>query len=73
MKAQILKVLQRNQLVDIMYVSKSGEITQRRIRVTEVMEHSFTAYCFLKHAKRTFKFENILVLIPVVKKEREVI
>lgn len=73
MKGQLLKVFERNQLVDMMYLSKSGEITKRRIKVISVSESTFKAYCFVKHASRTFSIDNVLSMFPVVRKEREVI
>lgn len=73
MKNQLLKVLQRNQLVDMMYIAKNGEISKRRIKVLQITDDSFSAFCFLKNAKRTFKIDNILALAPVIRKEREVI
>lgn len=59
-KEQIIKAIQRNQLIDMMYTDKSGKITKRRIKVTSVSDNSFSAYCFARRAKRTFKFGNVL-------------
>ena len=73
MKSQVLKALQRSQLVDIMYVSKSGEISKRRIKVIKVLDGSFVAFCFTKQSKRTFLIDSVLALVPVMRKEREVI
>lgn len=73
MKGQLLKAMQRGQLVDMMYIAKSGEISKRRIKIIKLTGDSFSAYCFLKHAKRTFKIENVLALSPVIRKERVVI
>ncbi|RNC98691.1 transcriptional regulator [Lysinibacillus halotolerans] len=73
MKEQLNKVMQRNQLVDMMYIAKNGEITKRRIKVTNVSDDKFNAYCFLKHANRVFFIDNVLALVPVIRKEREVI
>lgn len=73
MKGQLLKVLQRNQLVDMMYIAKSGEISKRRIKVLKITDDSFSAFCFLKQAKRNFIIDNVLAIIPVIRKEREVI
>lgn len=64
MKEQLLKVLERKQLIDMMYISKSGDITKRRIKVTKVENDTFKAYCFTKHAIRTFSIDNVLVLLP---------
>lgn len=73
MKGQLVKAMQRGQLVDMMYMAKSGVISKRRIKVIGITEDAFSAYCFLKHAKRTFKIENVLAIVPVIRKEREVI
>ncbi|MBM7607590.1 putative DNA-binding transcriptional regulator YafY [Lysinibacillus composti] len=73
MKGQLLKAQERKQLVDIMYISKTGEITKRRIKISKVIGDKFTAYCFTKHSSRTFIIENVLALVPLVRKEREVI
>lgn len=73
MKEQLLKVMERNQLIDLMYIAKSGEVTKRRIKVMNVTDESFSAYCFLKHNMRTFMIQSILALLPVIRKEREVI
>ncbi len=73
MKEQLLKMLERNQLVDMMYFAKNGEITKRRIKVISVSDSTFKAYCFVKHASRTFTIDNVLSMFPVVRREREVI
>lgn len=73
MREQLLKALQRNQLVTIIYMSKKGVLTKRQIHITKLNENSFQAYCFLKGAKRTFIINNVLALIPVIYREREAI
>lgn len=72
-KESILKSLQRGQIVDVIYMSKNGEVTKRRLKVIKIHGESFQAYCFLRNTKRTFKIDNILALIPVTKKENAVI
>lgn len=73
MKTQLLKVAERNQLVDMMYIDKNSKISKRRIKVVKVLEDKFTAYCFTKHSPRTFVIENVLALMPVARREREVV
>ncbi|MFP7199659.1 transcriptional regulator [Lysinibacillus halotolerans] len=73
MKEHLLKSMQRNQLVDMMYISKSGVITKRRIKINKVFDGKFNAYCFMKHANRLFCIDNVLAIVPVIQKEREVI
>ncbi|MEG0259317.1 MAG: transcriptional regulator [Lysinibacillus sp.] len=70
MKEQILKAMQRNQLVEMMYMDKNGEITKRRIKIIKAVGDSFQAFCFMKNAKRTFIIDNVLAAIPVSYRER---
>ena len=58
MKDSLIKVMQRNQLVYMMYISKSGVIIKKRIP---------------KKAKCTFIIDNVLTIVPVVYKERGII
>lgn len=66
MKEQLIKAMQRNQLIDMMYVSKSGEISKRRIKIIKMVGDTFQTFCFTKHAKRTFIIENVLAVLPVL-------
>lgn len=68
-----MKTMRNGQIGDIMYMAKDGTITKRRIKVLKLSSDSFQAYCFLRNTKRTFLINNVLALIPVVPKERQVI
>ncbi|MFJ5768159.1 transcriptional regulator [Lysinibacillus sp. NPDC093210] len=73
MKEQLVKAMQRNQIVNMMYVSKNGEITKRRVKLIKVIGDSFQAYCFTRQAKRTFTINNVLAVVPVLQRERIVV
>ncbi|MEK4628126.1 transcriptional regulator [Solibacillus sp. FSL R7-0682] len=73
MKKQLVKAMQRNQLVDIMYMAKDKSITKRRIKVIAMTGDSFQAYCFVRHAKRVVKIDNILAITPGIHRDRVVI
>ncbi|MBG9757120.1 MULTISPECIES: transcriptional regulator [Lysinibacillus] len=73
MREQLIKAMQRNQLVDIMYIAKNGSVTKRRVRVIKIVGDSFQAFCFTRQAKRSFIIQNILAVTPVFRKEREVV
>ena len=73
MKKQLIKAMQCNQLVDIMYMAKDRSITKRRIKVIAMTGDTLQAYCFVRHAKRLFKIDSILAVMPVVHRERVVI
>ncbi|KEK12651.1 transcriptional regulator [Lysinibacillus fusiformis] len=73
MREQLIKAMQRNQLVDIMYIAKNGSVTKRRVRVIKIVGDSFQAFCFTRQAKRSFIIKNVLAVTPVFRKEREVV
>lgn len=73
MRIKILKVLEHGQIAEMIYMKDNGEISKMRVKVLSVSEESFQAYCFLRGTKRTFKIDNVLAFVPVVRKERDVI
>lgn len=73
MREQLMKAMQRNQLVNIMYVAKDGSVTKRCVKVIKIVGDLFQAFCFTRCAKRAFLISNVLVVIPFVSKGREVI
>ncbi len=73
MRNQLLKSVEYNESLDMMYIAKDGSISKRRIQVLQVGEVSFRAYCFLRKSKRTFTIDNVLALVPIAHKESMVI
>lgn len=73
MREQLIKAMQRNQLVDIMYIAKNDSVTKRRVRVIKIVGDSLQAFCFTRQAKRSFIIQNVLAVTPVFRKEREVV
>ncbi|WP_342515310.1 transcriptional regulator [Sporosarcina sp. FSL K6-1522] len=69
----LIKSVEHNQVLDMMYLSKSGQVSKRRVRVLLVGDVSFRAYCYLRGSKRTFTIDNVLALVPVITKESMVI
>jgi predicted DNA-binding transcriptional regulator YafY len=67
-KEILLKAMRYGQIVDVMYIAKSGEVTKRRIKVLKLYGDSFQAYCSLRNTKRTFFIESVLALTPVERK-----
>lgn len=71
------KTLERSvdygEVLEMMYLAADGTISKRQIKVLQVGEVSFRAYCYLRKSKRTFTIENVLALVPVMSKERMVI
>lgn len=73
MREQLIKAMQRNHFLNMMYMAKDGKVSKRRIKVIKIVGDTFQAYCFTKQAKRTFIINNVLAVIPDSLKEREVV
>lgn len=73
MRNQLLKSVEFSESLDMMYLAKDGTVSKRRIKVLQVGDVSFRAYCHLRKSKRTFIIDNILALVPVIQKESLVI
>lgn len=73
MRDQLVKAMQRNQLLNMMYLAKDGQVSKRRIKVIKIVGDSFQAFCFTRQAKRTFMIDNVLAVVPIVHKGRSVV
>lgn len=58
-------------MVTIMYMSKSGEITKRRLKILKIMDDKFCAYCYTKRGQRMFIIDQVLAIMPIFQKENE--
>lgn len=70
---KLTKSMRYNEPVDMIYMSSGGVVSKRRIKVLCINEETFQAYCHLRMAKRTFRIDNVLALVPVYEKESMVI
>lgn len=68
--SDLMKYLDRGWSVELIYLSKAGEISKRKVKLLRVEGDIFYAYCFKQKAKRTFRIDHILALIPVISQER---
>lgn len=73
MRKTLEKSVRYGEVLDMMYMAADGSISKRRIKVIQVGEVSFRAYCYLRKSKRTFTIDNVLALVPIVSNERRVI
>lgn len=73
MHDNLIKSIEANYIVDMIYLAKDGEVSKRRIKVLQVNEVLFKAYCYLRKSLRTFRVDNVLALVPVTSRERVVI
>lgn len=66
----LIKYLNRGWIVELIYLSKAGEISKRKVRILKVRGDIFCAYCFKQNAKRTFLIDHVLALAPILPQER---
>lgn len=52
--------MRENIKVEIYYIDKNENISQRKIQVRTVNENAITAYCLTKRSVRNFTLQNIL-------------
>jgi predicted DNA-binding transcriptional regulator YafY len=72
MEKLLKRCLDQNKLVEIIYMSESGVISQRTIKLENVSSMYIKGFCFLRNQKRTFKTANILSFRPVKYHHRKV-
>ncbi|MEH7223835.1 hypothetical protein V7112_08435 [Bacillus sp. JJ1566] len=70
MKTILNRAMLNHSAVKIIYISNSGILTQRSIKILEINEGTINAFCLLRNKKRTFKFENILSAATTKTKRR---
>ncbi|PKR83598.1 hypothetical protein [Heyndrickxia camelliae] len=68
MKSILLRALESGDKLEMIYIANNNEITHRTIRILSVEFDSFTAFCYLRNAHRTFLMKNILSITPKRKK-----
>ena len=57
---ELIKSMEWNGVLDLIYMAKDGVISKRSIKILPVGDVSFSAYCYLRKSNRTFKIDNIL-------------
>ncbi|TQR14612.1 transcriptional regulator [Psychrobacillus lasiicapitis] len=59
--------------MELIYLSRTGEMSKRKVKILKIQGDSFQAYCFKRKAKRIFLIDNVLACVPVINKEKDVI
>jgi predicted DNA-binding transcriptional regulator YafY len=59
------RALETGQILEMIYMSDKGEISQRKIRVITITPGIVRAYCFMRKQQRSFKISNILSIGPI--------
>lgn len=50
--------------IEIIYLAKNQQLSQRKLIVKEINGDTVRAYCLLRKQVRTFRLENILSIMP---------
>lgn len=72
MNGLLLRSMNENIPVEMIYMSESKQISQRIITVTSINGSTIRAYCFLRKQSRLFKIDNILSVMPIKNTRREI-
>jgi hypothetical protein len=64
---ELIKSMDRNYVLDMLYISKEGAISKRRIKVLQVGEVSFRTYCHIRKTNRAVG--NVFALVPIISSE----
>lgn len=65
MQSLLKRAVGSRQRLEMIYINKNNQITQRIIKVIGVTESTIKAYCFTRRQFRTFNTANILSIAPV--------
>ncbi|MFD2443835.1 hypothetical protein ACFSO7_07540 [Bacillus sp. CGMCC 1.16607] len=71
MRGILLRAIESQTPIEIIYLSKDGSITQRKLRVLAIIDHQIKAFCFSSNKYRVFNLLNILSVSPVRKRYRD--
>lgn len=72
MRNEVLAYMKYSQRLEIVYVSTGNKMSKRQVSINEVYEDTFRAYCYLRHAYRTFSYESVLAVFPIDQHVKEV-
>ncbi|RHW43258.1 hypothetical protein D1B31_00845 [Neobacillus notoginsengisoli] len=64
MNGMLLRSMEENMPLEVIYLSKKNELTQRKMIIRAIRGNDVYAYCLLRNKLRTFKLENILSARP---------
>ncbi|WP_409274489.1 hypothetical protein V1499_05640 [Neobacillus sp. SCS-31] len=64
MNGMLLRSMEENMPLEIIYLSKKNELSQRKMIIRGVKGNDVYAFCLLRNKMRTFKLENILSARP---------
>lgn len=73
MDALFLRSIEENIPLEMIYLSETNELSQRKLIIKEVNEEYIRAYCLLRRQVRTFRRNNILSIMPEAHTKRKLL
>ena len=73
MRNELMKLCKRKEQAEMIYMRADGQLTKRRLQILTVGTDSFTAYCYLRRSKRTFKMDRVLSVQRIERREPQAI
>jgi predicted DNA-binding transcriptional regulator YafY len=64
MDGLLLRSIEENISLEMIYLSEDQQISQRKLIVKEINDEYIRAYCLLRNQIRTFRRDNILSIMP---------
>ncbi|MEJ8543799.1 WYL domain-containing protein [Brevibacillus borstelensis] len=64
MRRELERYCKRQQTVDLIYQSRTGETTKRAVKIIAINGDRVKAYCYARRACRVFCIANILAVAP---------
>ncbi|RST60221.1 hypothetical protein D5F11_007115 [Siminovitchia terrae] len=65
MKSLLKRAVESKQRLEMIYINRDNQMSQRVIKVIAVTDSALKAYCYHKRQFRTFNLANILSVAPV--------
>ncbi|GIN21400.1 MAG TPA: hypothetical protein DEO65_11765 [Bacillus bacterium] len=72
MKSLLKRAARSKQRLEMIYMNKNAQLSQRTIKVIAVTDSAIKAYCYQKRQFRTFTLSNILSVAPIKQRRRGV-
>lgn len=72
MRKEVLAYMKYGHMIEIVYMSVEEVISKRRVAVHKIEQEKIRGYCYLRQAYRTFYFDRMLAVFPVIHNQKEV-
>lgn len=71
MTGLLKRSLENKEKIQIMYLDRKGELTQRYVTVVKINQTHVVCYCHYKKQRRMFRLKNILAASPFRSRDKD--